>query len=643
MGPVAPGAHDQQHARDNLTRLPPSAQPPFAPLPVSSSTVASFFSKLLKQSRLVTLEPETAPSYCSPTKASLAKDLRVEMATKENVPPVGSPQWYGSTVSSSLSDVTHASRHSTPKRTVQRTLTPMNTPVEASMYRPTSVQANTLGLTADGDGVDDEPLRRPLSEMSKAEVMARRRESKTKSPCPSKTSHSGKGIAATKNPAPATAQGDCVHKTRSPKTTTSHPVPSYAAPTSASRASATPSVRRTAKSPATPASPSKLPRRSPGKPVVRSRRNTLTKTPKGLRISTTFKTPPSISEKETACRRIEAWALATAVPPSPRRRSSANPAPRDPFNFPLSPKLPRERTRKAVEHARAKLAGDKAAMLGAKAVLDAGIKNGDSPGTLRTAGLREIGYNDTPRRTAHMANPSVSTPTQRAISTLHTKAGTKREARALLKASRNRVNGDAADIIAAAQVVLGGAVKDLKESRSPTAIPLPLAPQISEPDPVCCKCRSSFGMDVNASGTFTPSEKILIPASPPRSFLTPPFLADMGSLAAQLARRRESLTPVAPSLPPSALSAPSPSSTAPPSKTMSIAPTTEPTSMQAVLHATPAMLQAAAQGLKHIECRGSRPHFRCQPTHTLTLGDSLAFTLRTDHAEADDSRDAGAG
>jgi hypothetical protein len=274
-------------------------------------------------------------------------------------------------------------------------------------------------------------------------------------------------------------------------------------------------------------------------------------------------------------------------------------------------------------------------MRGAKAVLDAGVKNGDSPATLRTAALKKIGYDNTPRRTAHLANPAISTPTKRAISTLQAKAGAKREARALLKASRNRVNGDAADMIAAAQEVLGGAVKDLEESRSPPAAAKSLAP---EPEPVCCKCRASLAAQAESSGSSTPSEKyadassdadirILIPtpASPPRPFLAPPFLADVGSLAAQLARRRESLTPVAPTLA-TVPSRPSPP-TSPPTVAAPVPPAREPKSMQAMLHATPAMLQAAAQGLKHIE--SSAPSVVPSAVSTVTTTPSATATTAT--------------
>jgi hypothetical protein len=203
---------------------------------------------------------------------------------------MGSPQWYGSTASSA-SDTTHTSRHTTPKRTVHRTLPPME-----DTARPASAPANTLGLTTEAEAESDELLRRPLSELSKADVNARRRESKSKSPASvksplaAKSPLAGKSPLSTKSavgksPAPKTPKSECVHKTRSLKTTTPNPVPSYAAPTTASRASATPSVRRQAK-PANPASPSKLAPRSPGKPapVVRRRRNTLTKTPKSLRV-----------------------------------------------------------------------------------------------------------------------------------------------------------------------------------------------------------------------------------------------------------------------------------------------------------------------------------------------------------------------
>ncbi|BEI80869.1 hypothetical protein CcaverHIS002_0200290 [Cutaneotrichosporon cavernicola] len=616
--------------------LPSSSQPlSQPPHHSSSSTVVGFFSKLLRQTRPVVVEPEreTEHSYSAPTRASLAKDIRVEMATKENLPPVGSPQWYGSTVSSA-SDTTHASRHTTPKRTVQRALIPM----EDTTTRPASAPANTLGLTTEVEAGSDEPLRRPLSEMSKADVCARRRESKTNSPASTKSQMSTKSALSTKSlpsvksplstrsavstksavssksvvsckttvstktavsiksTAPKTPKTESVHKSRSLKSTTPNPVPSYAAPTSASRASAAPTVRRQPKSPAPPASTSKVASGSPAKvtPVARRRRNTLTKTPKSLRISTTYKSSPSIAEKGSPCRRAEAWA--NALPSSPRRRSSANPVARDPLCSPLSPKLPRVRTRKTIEHARAKLAGNKVAMPEGKMAVDAGIRNGDSPVTLRS----KTGYNDTPQRTTHLTDAAVSTPTKRSISKLQAKAAAKHEVRALLKASRNRVNGPAAELIAAAQEVLGGAVKDLEESRSPPTASQSLAAE-AQAEPVCCKCRASLSAAAESSGSSTPSEKILIPTSPPRPFLGPPFLAEVGSLAAQLARRRSSLTPLVAvpissgfTLPPIPPTGPTVSSLAKANPTSELKP------MQAMLHATPEMLQAAVQGLKHI-------------------------------------------
>ncbi|GMK56424.1 hypothetical protein CspeluHIS016_0302640 [Cutaneotrichosporon spelunceum] len=611
---------------DQHTRLFSSSQPQSQPPLSSSSRVVGFFSKLLQQSRpeVVECKSEPMPSYSTPTRASLAKDMRVEMATKENIPPVGSSQWYGSTASSA-SDTTHASLHACPKRTVQRALTP----VEHTVSRPASAPANTLSLTRAAEVGSDEALRRPLSELSKAEVTARRRESKsnssastkspmstksapsirslpsaksplsTKSAVSTKTAVSNKSALSTKGTPVKMPKTECVHKTRSLKPSTPSPVPSYAAPTSASRASATPAMRRHAKITAATSSPSKLSVPSPAKPApaVRPRRNTLNKTPKSLRVSTAY----NPSDKGSPSRRAEAWALTTAVPSSPRRRCSATPSAQDPLRSPLSPKLPGARTLKAVEHARAKLAGDKAAMRDAKVALEIGIQHGQSPATLRVVTLSKIGANDTPRRTAHMTPAAVGTvsmPTKRALSTLQAKAGAKREARALLKASRNRVNGNAMELIAAAQAVLGGAVRDLEESRSPEESRSAPNPLEAAPEAVCCKCRGSLA-EAESSASM-PSETILIPSSPPRPAI-PPFLAGLESLAAQLARRRSSLSPLGPGLP----SAPPPP-TPPSALRAANAPiagsvAADPKPMQALLHATPAMLQAAVQGLKHVD------------------------------------------